>query len=65
MTATDTGSRRGFDIAGAVLGALTLALATYALTEARTGGPVVLPRRRAVSRPGQPSCWWSGAAATP
>lgn len=41
-TATGTGSRRGFDIAGAVLGALTLALATYALTEARTGGPVVV-----------------------
>lgn len=41
-TATGTGPRRGFDIAGAVLGAMTLALATYALTEARTGGPVVL-----------------------
>ncbi|MFJ6087911.1 MFS transporter [Streptomyces sp. NPDC092369] len=41
-TDTGTGSRRGFDIAGAALGALTLALATYALTEARTGGTVVL-----------------------
>ncbi|SHI75996.1 MFS transporter [Streptomyces sp. 3214.6] len=34
--------RLGFDIPGAVLGAVTLALATYALTEARDGGPVVL-----------------------
>jgi len=34
--------RRGFDLAGAALGALTLALATYALTEARSGGPVAL-----------------------
>ncbi|MFJ2399361.1 MFS transporter [Streptomyces sp. NPDC087843] len=38
------GPRRGlgFDIPGAVLGALALALVTYALTEARDGGPVVL-----------------------
>ncbi|MFD9293071.1 MFS transporter [Streptomyces sp. NPDC060030] len=33
--------RPGFDVLGAVLGALALALATYALTEARTGGIVV------------------------
>ncbi|MFD5632082.1 MFS transporter [Streptomyces sp. NPDC127072] len=32
----------GFDIAGAALGALALALATYALTEAGAGAPVVL-----------------------
>ncbi|MFJ5275060.1 MFS transporter [Streptomyces sp. NPDC088358] len=38
------GPRRGlgFDIPGAVLGALALALVTYALTEARDGGPVVM-----------------------
>ncbi|QIY66155.1 MFS transporter [Streptomyces sp. RPA4-2] len=38
------GPRRGlgFDIPGAVLGALALALVTYALTEARAGGPVVM-----------------------
>lgn len=36
------GRRLGFDVPGAVLGAVTLALATYALTEARDGGPVVL-----------------------
>ncbi|MFE9622891.1 MFS transporter [Streptomyces sp. NPDC006527] len=38
------GSRRrlGFDVPGAVLGALALALATYALTEARDGGPVAV-----------------------
>ncbi|RZB14545.1 DHA2 family efflux MFS transporter permease subunit [Streptomyces sp. F001] len=33
--------QHGFDLPGAVLGALTLGLATYALTEARTGGVVV------------------------
>jgi EmrB/QacA subfamily drug resistance transporter len=33
--------RHGFDVAGAVLGALTLACATYALTEARGGGILV------------------------
>ncbi|WP_171107927.1 MULTISPECIES: MFS transporter [unclassified Streptomyces] len=33
--------RQGFDVSGAVLGALTLALATYALTEAREGGVLV------------------------
>jgi EmrB/QacA subfamily drug resistance transporter len=32
----------GFDIPGAVLGALTLALGTYALTEARDSGPVAM-----------------------
>ncbi|MFG2944814.1 MFS transporter [Streptomyces adustus] len=32
----------GFDVPGAVLGALALALGTYALTEARDGGPVAL-----------------------
>lgn len=39
-----TGGRRriGFDIPGAVLGALALALITYALTEARDGGPVAV-----------------------
>ncbi|GGX81590.1 MFS transporter [Streptomyces fructofermentans] len=37
-------SRRppGFDVTGSALAALTLALATYALTEARTGGPVAV-----------------------
>lgn len=34
--------RRGFDVSGAVLGALALALATYALTEARGGGPAAV-----------------------
>ncbi|MFD7677432.1 MFS transporter [Streptomyces sp. NPDC060187] len=33
--------RRGFDVAGAALGALALALATYALTEARNGSIAV------------------------
>ncbi|MGP4052016.1 MFS transporter [Streptomyces sp. 2A115] len=32
---------RGFDVLGAALGALALALATYALTEARSGGLMV------------------------
>ncbi|MFF7211870.1 MFS transporter [Streptomyces sp. NPDC008238] len=32
----------GFDVPGAALGALTLALATYALTEARDGGPAAV-----------------------
>ncbi|MFJ9915936.1 MFS transporter [Actinacidiphila glaucinigra] len=32
----------GFDVPGAALGALTLALATYALTEARDAGPAVV-----------------------
>ncbi|WP_369226966.1 MFS transporter [Streptomyces sp. R39] len=38
------GTRRGlgFDVPGAVLGALALALGTYALTEARDGGPVAM-----------------------
>ncbi|MFK0119558.1 MFS transporter [Streptomyces sp. NPDC090994] len=36
------GRRPGFDVSGAVLGALALALATYALTEARGGGPVAV-----------------------
>ncbi|RPF30451.1 MFS transporter [Streptomyces sp. TLI_185] len=34
--------RFGFDVPGAVLGALALALATYALTEARHSGPVAV-----------------------
>ncbi|ROQ60130.1 EmrB/QacA subfamily drug resistance transporter [Streptomyces sp. 840.1] len=34
--------RHGFDVSGAVLGALTLALLTYALTEARNSGPAAL-----------------------
>ncbi|MGW2387473.1 MFS transporter [Streptomyces sp. NPDC001658] len=34
--------RAGFDIPGAALGALALALVTYALTEARDGGPVAV-----------------------
>ncbi|WP_406485872.1 MFS transporter [Streptomyces phaeochromogenes] len=34
--------RHGFDVPGAVLGALTLALATYALTEARNGSLMVV-----------------------
>ncbi|WP_426570155.1 MFS transporter [Streptomyces canus] len=43
VTAGAGGRRRlGFDIPGAVLGALALALATYALTEARDGGPVAV-----------------------
>jgi EmrB/QacA subfamily drug resistance transporter len=37
----DARRRHGFDVPGAVLGALTLALATYALTEARGGGVLV------------------------
>ncbi|MEU1342000.1 MFS transporter [Streptomyces sp. NPDC005827] len=36
---TGSRGRLGFDMPGAVLGALALALATYALTEARDGGP--------------------------
>jgi EmrB/QacA subfamily drug resistance transporter len=35
------GRRPRFDVSGAVLGALALALVTYALTEARSGGSVV------------------------
>ncbi|MFG2359776.1 MFS transporter [Streptomyces sp. NPDC048521] len=43
VTAGPGGRRRlGFDIPGAVLGALALALATYALTEARNGGPAAV-----------------------
>ncbi|MFE9356318.1 MFS transporter [Streptomyces olivaceoviridis] len=43
LTAGTGGRRRiGFDIPGAVLGALALALITYALTEARDGGPVAV-----------------------
>ncbi|MFF6815585.1 MFS transporter [Streptomyces sp. NPDC012403] len=34
--------RVGFDLPGAALGALALALVTYALTEARDGGPVAI-----------------------
>ncbi|MFJ4829391.1 MFS transporter [Streptomyces sp. NPDC088747] len=34
-------SHRGFDVLGAVLGALSLALVTYALIEARSGSPLV------------------------
>ncbi|MFE1286381.1 MFS transporter [Streptomyces sp. NPDC058751] len=34
-------SRRGFDVLGAVLGALSLALVTYALIEAPSGSPLV------------------------
>ncbi|MFF8319375.1 MFS transporter [Streptomyces bobili] len=42
--ATGTADRRrvGFDVTGAVLGALALALVTYALTEARDGGSVAV-----------------------
>lgn len=35
------GPHRGFDVLGAVLGALSLALVTYALIEARSGSPLV------------------------
>ncbi|MER6737290.1 MFS transporter [Streptomyces puniciscabiei] len=38
---SDTGSRGRFDVLGAVLGALALALLTYALIEARSGSPAV------------------------
>ncbi|MFF7888765.1 MFS transporter [Streptomyces sp. NPDC020794] len=38
----DGRGRLGFDVPGAVLGALALALATYALTEARHSGPVAV-----------------------
>ncbi|MFD8740456.1 MFS transporter [Streptomyces sp. NPDC059618] len=41
-TGTGTeGAHRGFDVLGAVLGALSLALVTYALIEARGGSPLV------------------------
>ncbi|GEC05017.1 MFS transporter [Streptomyces spinoverrucosus] len=40
--AADTAHRqRGFDVLGAALGALALALATYTLTEARDGGVII------------------------
>ncbi|WP_030987788.1 MFS transporter [Streptomyces sp. NRRL WC-3744] len=43
VTAGTEGRRRtGFDVPGAVLGALALALVTYALTEARDGGPAAV-----------------------
>lgn len=38
----DGGSHRGFDVLGAVLGALSLALVTYALIEARGGSVAVV-----------------------
>ena len=57
--------RRGFDVLGAVLGALALALVTYALIEAASGRA---GRRRdgcrGRSRRASPSCTSSGAAPT-